>query len=107
VSAVCNWPAAYEQNLKAEPPELGRPAASETPGEERWAPHPRLVPHDLWFERRTSPSGRVVVALISCERRGCTLNLDTCRACPRFARIDVHEAGYTMLCRSSDEELFE
>jgi hypothetical protein len=40
---------------------------------------------------------------IKCERRGCTQTIDDCRACERFARIETHEHGYVMLCRSQDE----
>ena len=43
-----------------------------------------------------------LVATIQCERRG-TLNVDVCRACERFERIEMHEGGFVMLCRSVDE----
>jgi hypothetical protein len=59
-----------------------------------------LVAHDIRLERRTDADGEErVVASIECERRG-TLCVTECRACPRFARIEVHEAGYLMLCRA-------
>lgn len=59
----------------------------------------RLVAHDIRVERRVADEGKErVVATVECERRG-TLCVDECRACPRFARIEVHEAGYLMLCR--------
>jgi hypothetical protein len=44
-----------------------------------------------------------MLATIECERRKCRLPIDECRACERFARIEAHEAGYVMLCRSQDE----
>jgi hypothetical protein len=68
-------------------------------------PHSRLVAHEIRFERPSSEHGpSSVIATVRCERRNCRMTLDQCRACPRFARIDVHEAGYVMLCRSTDEE---
>ena len=76
------------------------------PPSPRLAPHPRLVPHEIRLPRdESAPGACVLVATIECERRGQTLPVDVCRFCPRFCRIEVHEAGYTMLCRSSDEDL--
>ena len=70
------------------------------------APNPHLVAHDLRFCRSPSLAGSGAIEVtVECERRACTLPLSVCRACPRFARIDVHEAGYVMLCRSTDEAL--
>lgn len=67
-------------------------------------PHSRLVQHDIRFDLVRSADGRHrLVALVDCERRGCTMRVDDCRYCERFAHIDVHEAGYTMACRSTDE----
>ena len=67
--------------------------------------HPRLVAHDITFERQGLELPAEVVATIECERTGCTLRVEVCRRCERFARIEPHEAGYTMLCRSTDEDL--
>jgi hypothetical protein len=68
-------------------------------------PSSRLVPHEIQLTRKPSESGTSpVVATIHCERRDCTLNVETCGYCERFARIETHEAGYVMLCRSKDEE---
>ena len=44
---------------------------------------------------------------VLCERREQNLDVDVCRSCERFARIDLHETGYVMLCRSEDEEIDE
>lgn len=68
-------------------------------------PHSRLVPHDIRIARVTSEDGASeVAATIECERRACTLRVETCARCERFARIEPHEAGYVMLCRSTDSE---
>ncbi len=68
-------------------------------------PHPRLVPHDLAITRTASALGRgKVVAAIYCERVGAEVSVDVCRLCQRFARIEPHEAGYVLLCRSCDED---
>jgi hypothetical protein len=70
-------------------------------------PHPKLVAHDICVRRERRATGRsLVVATVECERRG-TLLIEVCEACERFERIEAHEAGYTMLCRSLDEELPE
>ena len=70
----------------------------------RLRPSSRLVAHDLEFVPAEAPGGsKRMLATIACERRDCTLNIDECRACERFARIEAHEAGYVMLCRSQDE----
>lgn len=59
--------------------------------------------HDVHFGRQTAEDGSSkVVATVACERRQCTVSVDVCSECERFARIEVHEAGYTMLCRSTD-----
>ena len=65
-------------------------------------PCSQLVPHDIRFVRKGDAE---VAPIIHCERRDCTLHLNVCRSCERFARIDVHEAGFVMLCRSSDEAI--
>jgi len=67
-------------------------------------PHSRLVPHEIRLVRVEDPAGRTVAATIECERKACTLRIETCVRCERFARIEPHEAGYTMLCRSTDSE---
>jgi len=54
--------------------------------------------------QEVSPGDARLVATVECERRRSTLDVDTCGHCERFARIEVHEAGYTMLCRSADTE---
>ena len=67
-------------------------------------PSSRLVVHDIEFERTREPDGSEKVrACIACERRKCKLDVDECRACERLARIDSHEAGFVVLCRSEDE----
>ena len=68
-------------------------------------PHSRLVPHDIQLARvEPERAHSRVVATIQCERRGCTLRVETCAQCERFARVETHEAGYVMLCRSTDSE---
>jgi hypothetical protein len=68
-----------------------------------WPPHPRLVVHDIKLERQSPPDGQSRVrATVDCERNQCTLDVEVCALCPRFARIEVHEAGYVLLCRSLD-----
>lgn len=67
-------------------------------------PAANLVTHDIRFIRKGAAEFEPTV---HCERRDCTLHLNECRSCERFARIDVHEGGYVMLCRSSDEPLDE
>ncbi len=66
-------------------------------------PHSRLVPHEIRIARvddaGTTPE---VVATVECERKACRLRIEMCVRCERFARIEPHEAGYTMLCRSTD-----
>ena len=68
-------------------------------------PSSTLVSHDIAFWRVQRPDGRTqVVAHIECERRASRLDVDgACRGCERFARIEVHEGDYCMLCRSQDE----
>jgi hypothetical protein len=83
-------------------------AMSTHPDLVRVAPDDHLIGHDVRFERKRSASGALlVIATIDCERQGCRIPVDVCRECPRFARIDVHEAGYVMLCRSADRPLEE
>ncbi|HKU36710.1 MAG TPA: hypothetical protein VJR89_01150 [Polyangiales bacterium] len=62
--------------------------------------------HDIEFVTTDVKSDAPRVrATIQCERRDQTLDVESCRSCERFARVDVHEAGYVMLCRSEDEQL--
>lgn len=66
-------------------------------------PHSRLVPHEIRIAREEGKHGKPeVVATIACERQACVLRVDVCVRCERFARIEPHEAGYVMLCRSTD-----
>ena len=67
-------------------------------------PSTRLVLHDIRVERCEQPDGSTkLCALVDCERRKRRLDVDECRACERLTRIDVHEAGFVVLCRSEDE----
>ena len=44
--------------------------------------------HDIKLTEAPAPAGgKRILATIECERRGCTLNVDVCRSCPRFDRI--------------------
>ena len=71
----------------------------------RSRPSSRLVVHDVRFiPVDAGPHGPRIRATIKCERRDHILDVDVCRSCERFARVEVHEAGYVMLCRSQDEE---
>jgi hypothetical protein len=63
----------------------------------------RLVSHDIRLQPESRPEGKPRVrALVSCERRKCELEVDVCASCSRFARVETHEAGYVLLCNSSD-----
>jgi hypothetical protein len=68
--------------------------------------HPRLVPHEVHMERVAQPQREAgtseVKARVYCERQQRDVLVEACAQCERFARIDVHEAGYTLLCRSTD-----
>lgn len=75
-----------------------------TPPARRSRPSSKLVSHDIRFIRKGEGTAH---ATVHCERRDCALLVNECRSCERFARIDVHEAGYVMLCRSCDEVLDE
>jgi hypothetical protein len=59
---------------------------------------PLLVQQDIKIERERD-SGRVVASAV-CRRKGCSVNVEDCAQCAYFARIDVHEAGYVMLCQT-------
>jgi len=64
------------------------------------------VMHDIRFAHAPLPGGgSKLVACIECERRGCVLDVEVCRACERFCRIETHEGGFVMLCRSLDERI--
>jgi len=72
----------------------------------RLRPSSRLVPHEIRIRRKElGREGPGLLATVRCERRNGSINVEACAYCERFARIDLHEAGYTMLCRSTDEEL--
>jgi len=69
-------------------------------------PSTQLIEHDVRLTlEELSPGVVRVVATIECERKQRTCEVERCSHCERFARIEVHEAGYTMLCRSADEEV--
>ena len=66
-------------------------------------PSARLVAHDIRLRAELRADGsKVVEALVECERRGCEVSASVCARCPRFARIEPHEAGYVLLCHSED-----
>ena len=71
---------------------------------QRRRPSSKLVSHDVAFVPDEAVDGtKRVLPTIQCERWGCSQHIDECRACERFARIEAHEAGYVLLCRSEDE----
>lgn len=77
--------------MTAIPPKKTRPSA-------------RLVVHDIQIEPCAQPDGsRKLCGYVDCERRKYRLDVDECRACERLVRIDSHEAGFVVLCRSEDE----
>lgn len=77
------------------------------PPSKKTRPSSHLVVHDILFELRSEADGsNKLHAFVDCKRRKCRLNVDECRACERLGRIDSHEAGFVVLCRSEDE-LFE
>jgi hypothetical protein len=70
----------------------------------RLRPSSNLVAHDIRVTREElQPGAAHSVATVHCERYDRTVEVEDCGYCERFARIDTHEAGYVMLCRSSDE----
>jgi len=79
-------------------------ASPPTPCHKATRPHSRLVVHDILMTRPETDRSQIA-ATVECERRGCTLSVKVCAGCERFARIEVHEAGYTLLCRSTDTPL--
>jgi hypothetical protein len=75
------------------------------PRPHRPRPASRLIAHEIRFRRKEHANGHAaVVASVECERRKCDFDVNECAYCERFARIEMHEAGYTLLCRSTDEE---
>lgn len=76
------------------------------PPDPKLRPHWRLVVHDIRLALRSrSPQ---VIATVECEIWGRTVSVErVCTSCARFARVEPHEAGYLVLCRSADEELSE
>jgi len=74
------------------------------PPTKRLRPSTRLVVHDIRLEVTPRANGRDELrASVECERRKCKLDVNECRACERLVRIDSHEAGFVVLCRSEDE----
>jgi hypothetical protein len=68
-------------------------------------PSSRLVAHEIRVASRPLEQvGAELIATIYCERQRRTLEVDSCAYCERFARIEVHEGGFAMLCRSTDED---
>jgi hypothetical protein len=66
-------------------------------------PASTLVEHDIRLTAESLEDGtRRVTALVLCEQAGGEVSAAGCMRCPRFVRIEVHEAGYTLLCRSLD-----
>ncbi|HEX6240740.1 MAG TPA: hypothetical protein VFZ61_07600 [Polyangiales bacterium] len=72
------------------------------PPSDKSSPPPSLVQQDIHLERERG-SGRVVATAV-CARKGCAVNVEDCAHCAHFARIDTHEAGYVLICRSRDEQ---
>ena len=64
----------------------------------------RLIAHDVCLRRLVGAAGPVQ-ATVECERGPSTKNVEECAGCPRFARIEVHEAGYSLMCQSGEAEV--
>jgi hypothetical protein len=64
--------------------------------------HSQLVQHDIQLARDPAQPSKVV-ASVTCERLGCDVLVEACARCPRFARIETHEAGYVLLCRAHED----
>ncbi len=63
-----------------------------------------LVQQDVHLERVRKGDNTRVIAEVECERRGCPMDVEQCARCPHFVRIEVHEAGYLLLCDDRDED---
>lgn len=59
-----------------------------------------LVQQDICLAREEADGSVHVVATVACARRGLDVAVEECAHCPHFARIETHEAGYVMLCRT-------
>jgi hypothetical protein len=59
---------------------------------------PLLIQQDIELQRERD-SGRVIASAV-CARKGCSVNVEDCARCAHFARIDTHEAGYVLVCRT-------
>lgn len=62
-----------------------------------------LLQQDIAITRvdASDPTSRVV-AHVHCTRRRCAIEVRDCADCQHFARIEVHEAGYVLLCQQED-----
>lgn len=72
------------------------------PPQGKRVPSSSLVQHDIHLARDAATPSKVV-ASVMCERRGCEMRVEVCARCPRFARIETHEAGYVLLCRAHED----
>ena len=68
-------------------------------------PRGLLVAQDIELTRARAEAR--VVASAHCVRRDCTMDVDDCGRCPHFVRIDTHEAGYVLVCRSPEADEHE
>jgi hypothetical protein len=64
---------------------------------------PSLVEQDIELSREPRDGSTRVVARVECARRGCTVEVEQCGRCAHFVRIETHEAGYLLLCRTGEE----
>lgn len=62
-----------------------------------------LVQQDICLAREEADGSSHVVATVACTRRALPVAVDECARCPYFARIEPHEAGYVMLCRTDSD----
>lgn len=79
-------------------------------GDDRSTPCPRhklcLAEQDICLTRKSSgPGAGAVQATVLCPIDETVKGVEQCASCPRFVRIDVHEAGYTIVCHSADHPL--
>lgn len=75
--------------------------SDEPSSDERPSSSCQLVAHDIRVQQiPLSDGGRDVEATVECELKSCRKTVEECAVCLRFARIEVHEAGYVLLCRS-------